>query len=98
MIRSRWTMRVVSSWQEGIAEVGHSAHGKGLVKVLASANDKTGVAHISLEDAKLLRLALGRVIREIERTPPKAPANGPLTSPSADQVEPAKRSHTKKSP
>jgi len=86
MIRSRWSMRVVSNWQEGIAEVGHSAHRNGLVKVMASANDKTGVAHISLEDAKLLRLALGRVIREIEAGPVEAPAevflNGPKKLPA----------------
>jgi hypothetical protein len=59
-------VRIVSAWQEGIAEIGHSGNGKGLVKILASSNEKTGVAHISVEDAKELRRALGRIIREIE--------------------------------
>lgn len=68
-------MRVVSNWQEGIAEVGHSPNGNGLVKVLTSANEKTATAHISLEDAKLLRLALGRVIREIEEAGPVEPTS-----------------------
>lgn len=80
-------MRVVSNWQEGVAEIGHSPH-KGLVKILASSNEKTGVAHLSLEDAKLLRRALGRTIREIEHARAVEPAVVPITKKAAGKQSP----------
>jgi len=67
----RWSVRVVSDWQEGIAEIGRSSYGENLVKVLVSANKETNVAHISVADARELRRALNRAIREIEQTHPE---------------------------
>lgn len=83
-LAKRWSVRVVSDWQEGIAEVGRSSNGVNLVKVLASTNKETGVAHISLEDARELRRALSRAIREIEAGLPEPKKSG--LTPNAKHV------------
>lgn len=71
---NKWSVKVVSDWDPAYnawretAEIGRSGHAAHLVKISAgSSKGGTGVAHISLEDARELRRALNRAIREIEK-------------------------------